>query len=124
MTGRDAVIWDILLLLGRPLPNLFNLVLVRCMPLRPTQPLTWKNPSFSCCLFGQQTGKSGLCLQPYLQLDAELERLQSPGTSFSLLIIGNANEALNYREEEILFRSLSFKNHSIGNQMEKRNPST
>lgn len=45
------------------------------------------------------------------------------GLLFSLLIIGDANEALNYREEEILFRSLSFKNHSIGNQMEKRNPS-
>jgi hypothetical protein len=44
--------------------------------------------------------------------------------SFSLLIIGNANEALNYREEEISFRSLSFKNHSIGNQMEKRKPTT
>lgn len=48
VTDRDAVIWDILLLLGRPLPNLFYLfiVLVKCMPLLPTQPLVWKKTLF------------------------------------------------------------------------------
>jgi hypothetical protein len=53
-----------------------------------------------------------------------LKASESPGTPPLPIIIGNANEALNYRLERFLFRSLGFKNYSQGNQMQRGKPST